>query len=114
MLAGGRNATGGFKVVLKGTHAAKPSDLNGITVVDQDNALVPIDLVPILPGCPKDKPGMQHSPRWSQARASAAGLTLKQCDSRTYRKTALIRKILGSSHPEFVPSMHVTLVYLSG
>ncbi|KRR25494.1 hypothetical protein CQ14_40155 [Bradyrhizobium lablabi] len=42
----------GFKLVLKGTHAAKPSDLNGITLVDQDNALVPVDLVP--PGCPKD------------------------------------------------------------
>ncbi len=44
----------GFKLVLKGTHAAKPSDLNGITLVDQDNALVPVDLVPILPGFPKD------------------------------------------------------------
>ncbi|WP_187399180.1 hypothetical protein [Bradyrhizobium paxllaeri] len=60
MLAGGGSATGGalrfcgFKLVLKGTHAAKPSDLNGITLVDQDNALVPVDLVPILPGRPKD------------------------------------------------------------
>ncbi|NOJ50210.1 hypothetical protein HCN50_28890 [Bradyrhizobium sp. WSM 1744] len=44
----------GFKLVLKGPHAAKPSNLKGIALVDHGNALVPIDLVPILPGCPKD------------------------------------------------------------
>ncbi|WP_225704518.1 hypothetical protein [Bradyrhizobium cenepequi] len=43
-----------FELVLKGPLAAKPSDLKWITLVDHDNALVPIDLVPILPGCPKD------------------------------------------------------------
>ncbi len=42
-----------FKLVLKGPLAANFSDLKGITLVDHDNALVPIDLVPVLPGCPK-------------------------------------------------------------
>ncbi len=32
----------GFKLVLKGPYAAKPSDLKGITLVDHDNALMPI------------------------------------------------------------------------
>lgn len=35
----------GFKLVLRGTLGI-PSRLVGITAVDQDNALVPIDLVP--------------------------------------------------------------------
>lgn len=69
----------GFKLVLKGPHAAKPSDLKGITLVDHDNALVPIDLCLSCLAAPRTtKPGKQPMPRWSQARASAAGLTLKQ------------------------------------
>ncbi|MGV7215796.1 hypothetical protein [Bradyrhizobium sp. UFLA05-112] len=43
----------GFKLVLRGALGVPPR-LGGITVVDQDNALVPIDLVPNLPGRPND------------------------------------------------------------
>lgn len=43
----------GFKLVLKGPLSVPPR-LEGITIVDEDNALVPIDLVPNLPGRPKD------------------------------------------------------------
>ncbi|MGY3611166.1 MULTISPECIES: hypothetical protein [unclassified Bradyrhizobium] len=52
-----------FKLVLKGPLAATFSDLKGITLVDHDNALVPIDLVPVLPGCPK------HNEIWEAAYA---------------------------------------------
>ncbi|ANW02834.1 hypothetical protein [Bradyrhizobium icense] len=71
----------GFKLILKGPHAAKPSDLKGITLVDHDNALVPIDLVPILPGCPKDNETWEaayatmvasaRERRWIDAKANA-------------------------------------------
>ncbi|MFB9263080.1 hypothetical protein ACFFWD_07835 [Bradyrhizobium erythrophlei] len=44
----------GFKLVLKGPVPHNTPALRGITLIDQDNALVPIDLVPKLPGHPKD------------------------------------------------------------
>ncbi|TWB93109.1 hypothetical protein FBZ93_111148 [Bradyrhizobium macuxiense] len=43
-----------FKVVLMDPVNPSTSALRGITLVDQDNALVPIDLVPTLPGRLKD------------------------------------------------------------
>ncbi|KWV54746.1 hypothetical protein AS156_06730 [Bradyrhizobium macuxiense] len=43
-----------FKVVLKGPVNPTTSALRGITLVDRGNALVPIDLVPTLPGRPQD------------------------------------------------------------
>jgi hypothetical protein len=43
-----------FKLVLKGTTGAGPVSIESITLVDDRNALVPIDLVPTLPGRPDD------------------------------------------------------------
>ncbi|WP_027584866.1 hypothetical protein [Bradyrhizobium sp. Ai1a-2] len=45
-----------FKLVLKGAIAVNSPALKGITLLDRDNALVPVDLVPTLPGRPKDDP----------------------------------------------------------
>lgn len=42
----------GFKLVLKGLLGGVPT-LRRIAIVDQDNALVSIDLLPNLPECPK-------------------------------------------------------------
>ncbi len=42
-----------FKVVLETCDAARP-DISGVTFVDDDNALVRIDLVPALRGAPSD------------------------------------------------------------
>jgi len=50
---------GGFKLVLKGSLAPNTQALKGITLVDQGNALVPVDLVPTLPGCPKESKAWQ-------------------------------------------------------
>jgi hypothetical protein len=41
-----------FKLVLKGELAVGSPTSEGITLVDDDNALVPVDLVPALPGRP--------------------------------------------------------------
>ena len=41
-----------FKLVLKGELAMGSVAANGITLVDNQNALIPIALVPILPGRP--------------------------------------------------------------
>lgn len=46
---------GGFKLVLKGPPSPTPAALRGSTFVDQDNALIPIGLVPTLPGRPEDR-----------------------------------------------------------
>jgi hypothetical protein len=43
-----------FKLVLKGTTGTRPASIESITLVDDRNALVPIDLVPALPGRPND------------------------------------------------------------
>lgn len=43
-----------FKLVLTGDAVAESSSWRGIVFVDDHNALVPIDLVPELPGRPAD------------------------------------------------------------
>jgi hypothetical protein len=43
-----------FKLVLKGTASTQSRCWLGITFVDEDNALVPIDLVPTLRGRPTE------------------------------------------------------------
>ena len=43
-----------FKVLLKGAASVASLKKTGITVVDDGNALVPIALVPALPGRPSD------------------------------------------------------------
>jgi hypothetical protein len=43
-----------FKLVLKGGCGTRPAAIEGITFVDDDNALVAIDLVSALPGRPDD------------------------------------------------------------
>jgi len=42
-----------FKLVLKGELEIGSSAPNGIKLVDKDNALIPIELVPALPGRPE-------------------------------------------------------------
>ncbi len=44
-----------FKLMLKGNASSDTASIRRITFVDADNALVPIDLVPTLPGRPADK-----------------------------------------------------------
>ncbi|NLS68197.1 hypothetical protein E3H11_04525 [Bradyrhizobium brasilense] len=44
-----------FKLVLKGGASAELSPWQGIAFVDDQNALIPIDLVPTLRGCPADE-----------------------------------------------------------
>jgi hypothetical protein len=44
-----------FKLALKGEPAIGSPDSKGITLVDENNALIPIELVPTLPGRPKEK-----------------------------------------------------------
>ncbi|WP_245309989.1 hypothetical protein [Bradyrhizobium jicamae] len=68
-----------FKLVLKGAVAANSPALRGISLIGQDNALVPIDLVPTLPGRPKDDKAWDAAYAEMVATpASAAGLTPKQ------------------------------------
>ena len=43
-----------FKLLLKGDTGLRPASIGRITLVDDRNALVPIDLVPALPGRPDD------------------------------------------------------------
>lgn len=43
-----------FKVIMKGTTSCDSPSMQPITLVDADNALVPIDLVPTLRGRPAD------------------------------------------------------------
>ncbi len=52
-----------FKVVLKGAPTINSPDLRGITLLDQDKALVPIDLVPTLPGRPRTTNGGTRAAR---------------------------------------------------
>lgn len=51
-----------FKLVLRGLGGVRPTAIGTITFVDDGNALVPIDLVPVLPGRPDD-------PAWQAAYA---------------------------------------------
>lgn len=44
-----------FKLVLTGDAIAESRSWQRIIFVDDRNALVPIDLVPALPGCPADE-----------------------------------------------------------
>jgi len=44
-----------FKLVLKGEAAARAATTRGIMFVDDNNVLVPIDLVPTLPGRPDNR-----------------------------------------------------------
>jgi len=46
---------GKFKLLMKGPAAARSATMRGITFVDDNNALVPINLVPTLPGRPDDR-----------------------------------------------------------
>jgi hypothetical protein len=43
-----------FRLTLNGQTAARSATMRGIVFVDDNNALVPIDLVPTLPGRPED------------------------------------------------------------
>src|SRR5262249_10885069 len=44
-----------FKLVLRGELGVGSAASKGINLIDDDNALIPIELVPTLPGRPKEK-----------------------------------------------------------
>ncbi|MDF0493001.1 hypothetical protein GPL17_22475 [Bradyrhizobium yuanmingense] len=71
-----------LKLVFKAEATVGSPSLRGIVIVDRDNALVPIDLIPVLPGRPDDK---SWETAYRKMIASAAALNWIDADANAIR-----------------------------
>lgn len=82
-----------FKLLLKGQAAARSATTRGITFVDVNNVLVPINLAPTLPGRPDDR-------TWDAAYADMVAKA-RQMDRSTRIEPAMGFHFVGMARSQF-------------